>query len=181
MIRERLPLVGTLKQKVVQALKYAGWFSGRSVDITKVEEYYSQFGIALSAKARDFFCEYSGIMSKWYIEVHNLNYAADFEFRLFPYPKPYNIDVVDFMYDDAEYTLKSEEYDHVLRLVPEQYTVVMVGEIGYYYPARVWIDTCGKLYATHEYEDDVLLFDSLTELIEYELQGRSLTSIALKK
>ena len=40
---------------------------------------------------------------------------------------------------------------------------------------------CGKLYVTHDYEDDVLIFESLTALIEYEVQGHSFTSIAFKK
>ena len=105
---ERRVLVGDMKQKIFQALKFAGWYSGRKVDITKIEDYYSEFGIILSVKAKAFFSEYYGIMSQWYIEVLNLEHAADFEFSLFPYPKPYKIDVVDFMYDDAEYNMKSE-------------------------------------------------------------------------
>lgn len=177
---ERLALVGDMKQKVFQALKYAGWYSGRKIDTAEIEDYYSKFGIVLSDKAKDFFCEYYGIMSWWYIEVTNLEYCADFEFRLFPYPKQYNIDVVDFMYDDAEYSIKSEEYESILNLTPGPNNMVMVGEIGYYYPARVWIGECGKLYATHDYEDDVLVFDSLIDLIEYEVQGHSFTSIAFR-
>ena len=180
-MRERFVLAGDMNQKVLQALKFAGWHSNRKVDITNIEDYYKGFGIMLSAKAKDFFSEYYGIMSQWYIDVFNLEYAADFEFRLFPYPKHYKIDVVDFMYDDAEYCMKSEEYESVLKLAPEQNNMVMVGEIGYYYPARVWIGECGKLYATHDYEETVRVFDSLIDLIEYEVKGRSFTSIALKK
>lgn len=52
---ERLTLIGDMKQKVLQALIYAGWYSGRKVDITKVEDYYSKFGIVLSTKVKDFF------------------------------------------------------------------------------------------------------------------------------
>ena len=114
-MRERFVLVGDMNQKVLQALKFAGWHSNRKVDITNIEDYYKGFGIMLSANAKDFFSEYYGIMSQWYIDVFNLEYAADFEFRLFPYPKHYKIDVVDFMYDDAEYSMKSEEYESVLK------------------------------------------------------------------
>lgn len=177
---ERLVLVGEMKQKIVQALQYAGWYPERNVDISEIEYYYKKFGIILSSKAKDFFRQYYGIKSKWYIEFHNLDHGPDFEFELFPYPKWYTIDVVDFMYDDAEYTIKSEEYESVLNFAPEQKNMVMVGEIGYYYPARVWIGECGKLYATHDYEDDVLVFDSLIELIEYEVKGCEFTSIAMK-
>lgn len=178
---ERLALVGDMKQKIFQALRFAGWYPGRKVDIKQIEDYYNRFGMTLSAKAKEFFSEYYGITSQWYIEVFNLEYGADFEFSLFPYPKSHKIDVVDFMYDDSEYSIKSEEYESVLRLATEYNNIVMVGEIGYYYPARVWIGECGKLYVTHDYEDDVRIFNSLVELIEYEVKGRSFTTIALKK
>lgn len=56
----------------------------------------------------------------------------------------------------------------------------MVGEIGYYYPARVWIGNSGTMYCTHEYEDDVLKFDSVLQLIHYELLNHDLESFAMK-
>lgn len=177
---ERLTLVGDKEQRIVQALKYAGWYPGRNVDIAKIENYYSRFGMKISTKAKNFFREYSGIMGRWYIDVFNLEYAADFEFELFPYPKSHAIDVVDFMYDDAEYNIKSAEYESVLDFAPEEENLVMIGEIGYYYPARVWIGESGKLYATHDYEDDVFVFDSVIKLIEHELKGREFTSVAMK-
>lgn len=179
-MNERFPLIGNTEQKIIQALKYAGWYPGRKVDITNIEHYYHKFGIKLSEKAKDFFCEYYGILGKWYIEIFNLEWGADFEFELFPYPKTYKIDVIDYMYDDAEYKIKSEEYERVLNDALNENNLVMIGEIGYYYPARVWIGESGKLYATHDYEDDVLIFDSVVKLIEYEIKGRSFTSIAMK-
>lgn len=54
---------------------------------------------------------------------------------MFPYPKQYGINIKDFMYDNAEFTIESEEYKSVKAFAEEN--VVMVGEIGYYYPARV--------------------------------------------
>jgi len=84
------------------------------------------------------------------------------------------------MYDDAEYIVKSEEYESVLNMEPHDNSVNMVDEIGYYYPARVWIGESGIIYATHDYEDDVLVFDSIVELIKYELQNYDFSSVAMK-
>ena len=156
--------MGDIEQKIVQSLKYAGWYPDRKTDISKIEEYYEKFGIK----------------SRWYIEVFNLDWAADFTFELFPYIKSHAIDVVDFMYDDAEYTIKSEEYESVLDFATEDDNLVMVGEIGYYYPARVWIGESGKLYATHDYDEEVLVFDSIVQLIGHEVKGREFSTIAMK-
>ena len=34
MIKERIPISGDLKSKVKQLMEYAGWYEGRSVDIS---------------------------------------------------------------------------------------------------------------------------------------------------
>ena len=47
------------------------------------------------------------------------------------------MEIVDFMYDDSEYRMESEEYRAVKEYAKEN--IILVGEIGYYYPARVWI------------------------------------------
>ena len=40
---ERISLVGDMKQKIYQALEYAGWYPKRKVDIKTNEEYYKKF------------------------------------------------------------------------------------------------------------------------------------------
>ena len=40
MIKERIPISGDLKSKVKQLMEYAGWYEGRSVDISIAEQYY---------------------------------------------------------------------------------------------------------------------------------------------
>ena len=37
MIKERIPISGDLGSKVKQLMEYAGWYEGRSVDISIVE------------------------------------------------------------------------------------------------------------------------------------------------
>lgn len=176
----RITLTGTWEEKIIQSLKYAGWFPGRKTNNIIIDNYYKRFDIELSDKAKEFVVEYYGIKENWYIETTNMNWGADFEFRLFPYPQPYMTDAVDFMYDDAKYTVKSEEYESVLKIASQDNNIIMVGEVGYYYPARVWIGESGKIYATHDYEEDVLKFDTIVELIKYELQNREFTSVAMK-
>lgn len=178
MLTERSLLQGDKTERINQALRKAGWFPGRKTDISAVLNYYRKYNIELGSQAVSFFEEYYGIASQWYIEVTNLEYGADFEFELFPYPIQFKTDIVDFMYDDSDYKMESEEYRNVKAYAKEH--IVMAGEIGYYYPARVWIGNSGTIYCTHEYEDDVLKFDSVLQLIHYELLNHDLESVAMK-
>ena len=75
------------------------------------------------------------------------------------------------MYDDADFIVKSEEYKSALEYSKE--TIALVGQIGYYYPACVWIGESGKLYCTHDYNDDVLVFDTVIELMLHELSAHN--------
>ena len=55
-----------------------------------------------------------------------------------------------------------------------------IGQIGYYYPAQVWISEFGKLYAKYEYQDEVECFSDIFALIERELKKCTIDSVAMK-
>lgn len=82
------------------------------------------------------------------------------------------------MYENERYEVYSTAYEEVLNLANEN--VVFMGEIGYYYPARVWIGEDGKLYTTHEYDNKVHSFSSLVELILDELAFHEMQSVLIK-
>lgn len=82
------------------------------------------------------------------------------------------------MYDDAKYTVESEEYQAAKACAKEP--IILVGEIGHHYPARVWIGNSGILYGTHKYEGDVRKLDSLISLIHCELLNSDLESVVMK-
>lgn len=76
-------------------------------------------------------------------------------------------------YQDYDTNPASELIDKIIYRLKQE-------ETYYYYPARVWIGESGIIYATHDYEDDVLVFDSIVELIKYELQNYDFSSVAKK-
>ena len=47
MTKERIPISGDLKSKVKQLMEYAGWYEGRSVDISIAEQYYANHGVPM--------------------------------------------------------------------------------------------------------------------------------------
>ena len=161
-------LSGTIEEKIIMMLGEAGWYQGRKVNIDEVTDCFSRFGIELSVKAKDFIAEYYKIKEYWYFDKAETSRGHDFEFILFPYPKSYCTDVKDFMYDDMAGELESVEYKAVKAC---DKNICMIGQIGYYYPASVWIGESGKLFCTHEYDEEVLMFDDVTGLIKHEIAG----------
>ena len=85
MIKERIPISGDLKSKVKQLMEYAGWQEGRKVDISIAEKYYADHGVPMMKTTQRFYRKYFGLCCEWYLEQKKLNWAADFQFALFPY------------------------------------------------------------------------------------------------
>ena len=85
MIKERTLISGDLKSKVKQLMEYAGWYEGRKVDISIAEQYYADHGVPMMKTVQRFYRKYFGLCCEWYLEQKKMNWAADFEFALFPY------------------------------------------------------------------------------------------------
>ena len=85
MIKERIPISGDLKSKVRQLMEYAGWQEGRKVDISIAEKYYADHGVPMMKTTQRFYRKYFGLCCEGYLEQKKLNWAADFQFALFPY------------------------------------------------------------------------------------------------
>ncbi len=178
-LADREPLRGSRLERIFQALRKAGWYPGRRVDISNVLNYYQKQNVPLNAPSVSFYEEYYGIASQWYIMHTDLERSSPaFDFLLFPQLPEYRTNLKDFMYDDPDDSIESGRYSAAKACAGEP--IVMVGEIGYYYPAQVWIADSGKLYCTHEYHEQVLAFDNVIELIQHELSKTPLDSVAMK-
>ena len=103
-----------IDEKVKRILEKAGWYPGRRENIDEVINYFKKYGIALSEKAKDFISEYYKIMPYWFFNTDKTDRGGDFEFMFFPYPSSYKINVFDYLYDDLDGALKSEEYKAVV-------------------------------------------------------------------
>ena len=51
--------------------------------------------------------------------------------------------------------------------------VVYIGDIGYYYPAFVYIGVSGKIYTAHDYDDIIRCYDSVPEMLVYDFQNHA--------
>ena len=178
LLNKMVRLEGTRQERVLKALEMAGWYNGRSADISEVESYYKEIGVELSDGARSFFREYYGLAGHWWIDRDSEpNQAADFEFS--PMPNGNSLQPKDYMFDDRDYTLPSGDYLAVSQLANEHF--VLAGSIGYYYPAEVWIGESGRIYSTHEYDMAVRFYDSAADLIVWELGKQTFDYVTIQK
>lgn len=175
MIKERISLSGDLKDKVKQLMQYAGWFEGRKVDISIAEQYYFKRGVEMMKSTRRFYQKYFGLCCEWYLEQKKMNWAADFQFALFPYL----VNGIKNHLEDAYFhDMSGCELAEIEKIAGER--CQPVGHIGYYYPAEIWISEYGKLYAKYEYQSEVECFSDIFALIERELQKCEINSVAMK-
>ena len=173
MIKERTLISGDLKSKVKQLMEYAGWYEGRKVDISIAEQYYADHGVPMMKTVQRFYRKYFGLCCEWYLEQKKMNWAADFEFALFPYLVN---GIKDHLEDAYFRDMSGCELAEIEQAAGER--CQPIGHIGYYYPAEVWISEYGKLYAKYEYQDEIECFPDVFALIERELRQCKLDSAA---
>ena len=175
MIKERIPISGDLKSRVKQLMEYAGWYEERKVDISPAEQYYADHGVPMMKATQRFYQKYFGLCCQWYLAQKKLNWAADFEFALFPYL----INGIKNHLEDAYFRdMSGCELAEIEQAAGEK--CQPIGHIGYYYPAEVWISEYGKLYAKYEYQDDIECFSDVFALIERDLRQCKFDSAAMK-
>ena len=175
MIKERIPISGDLGSKVKQLMEYAGWYEGRSVDISIAEQYYADHGVPMMKTTQRLYRKYFGLCCEWYLAQKKLKWAADFEFALFPYL----VNGIKNHLEDAYFRdMSGCELAEIEQAAGEK--CQPIGHIGYYYPAEVWISEYGKLYAKYEYQDEIECFPDVFALIERELRQCKFDSAAMK-
>ena len=175
MIKERIPISGDLKSKVKQLMEYAGWQEGRKVDISIAEQYYADHGVPMMKTTQRFYRKYFGLCCEWYLEQRKLNWAADFQFALFPYL----VNGIKNHLEEAYFRdMSGCELAEIEQAAGEK--CQPIGHIGYYYPAEVWISEYGKLYAKYEYQDEIECFPDVFALIERDLRQCKFDSAAMK-
>ena len=176
-------LYGTHDERIVQMLEMAGWHKGRYVDVSLVEKYYKEQRVAVVHPAKDFFHEYYGIADAWYItrspKLTSIGRVApDFQFDL--YPSKRLDEVSEFVFDVYGNGYPNPHKEQIAINDAAREETTLVGEIGYYYPARVWIGASGAFYTLHEYDHgEVHFYRTLIDFLMWETKQLSLDSAVI--
>ena len=139
------------------------------------EKYYADHGVPMMKTTQRFYRKYFGLCCEWYLEQKKLNWAADFQFALFPYL----VNGIKNHLEDAYFRdMSGCELAEIEQTAGQK--CQPIGHIGYYYPAEVWISEYGKLYAKYEYQDEIECFPDVFALIERDLRQCKFDSAAMK-
>ena len=161
------------EKQLKEIIKFAKEGRNKNFDIPDIEKYYKDNNIILFDKAKEYFKEYNGIMEIVYLSFEDdENAYYDFNFRLL-YPDAY-LKLQDVILE--------EDYgcDDIQEYAGEE--CIIVGFVGYYYPGILAIGKSGSLYIHHyDYSDEILKFNSMMELLDYEIPKRNILKIRDKQ
>ena len=166
-----IELKGTLKERIDEALRLV------CTPVTEEEvadfcKLYQKANVKLLPSAIDFFRKYGGFYRNSYIILKDATFNKEISLNCYS-------TITDYYYSYA-FDPKETEKDMLRRLdwsmddidmVREfaKQEVCPIGEIGYYYPADVYISEDGKLYCIFNWTEDIGVFNTPAEILEIYL------------
>ncbi|MGM0125222.1 hypothetical protein IGI37_002620 [Enterococcus sp. AZ194] len=148
----------TRKQQIKIILQFCGWNSTRKIASIK----------SVLAYFRNKKFEVNEPIERWlqtYFEINSVVYIGRDD--LYDGQPVYQF-VYQFTLEQSELVENTQDFKDILQFSQEQ--CLPLGTFGYYYDGVVAIGLSGTLYIKHDYSEDVAKFDSMTDLISYELR-----------
>lgn len=162
-----IELKGTLKERLDEAIRLA-YTEVNEEELNHFRSIYEKAQIHLLPSAEAFYRQYGGVFRKHYMVLTNpiynrdvyLSCYADFVNSRDPDPDMAPLrgldDVMDF-FEEVKDFAKQE--------------ICPVAQIGYYYPADVYVGENGLLYCVYEFQDEIEVFHSPSEIMESYLKN----------
>ena len=161
-----LELTGTLKERLDQAIRLSN--AGVTEEqVLHFREVYKKAQIPLLPAAEAFYVKYGGVFKKGYIALADPRYKKEICFG-------FAADYTNSRLSDPERAAFSwlddakMDIDDVREFAKQE--VCPVGEIGYYYPAEVFVGENGLLYCVYSYQDEIEVFTEPSEILEAYLK-----------
>ncbi|EJP19495.1 hypothetical protein HMPREF1142_2317 [Peptostreptococcaceae bacterium AS15] len=157
-----LKLKGSLRQRIDTAMSIAN-VPVNIEDLNSFVELYFKANIKLLSSAKDFYSKYGGAFSRIWFEFEDSAYNKEFIFLFYSNLTISELEKIKRLKDTAM------DNDMVEQFAGQE--VCPVAEIGFYYPACVFIGENSLLYCIHEYEDEIRIFEKPEDILEYELSA----------
>ena len=168
-----IELTGTLKERVEEAVRLVCTEISQE-EIDNFCALYEKAGIKLFSASIDFFKKYGGAYRNSYIVLEDSRYNKEISLHCFD-----NITDFYYSYKFAPEEIEKEalrRLDFAMDSIKEMrefagVDVHPIAEIGYYYPADVYIGENGKLYCLYEFKDEFEVHDTPAEILEPYLKN----------
>lgn len=157
-----IELTGSLKQRIDEAIRLAH----TDVSDEELEHFrslYKKAQIPLLPSAEDFYKHYGGVFRNYYIVLTNPEFNKEVYLNFYADSSNFEKEALRRL-DDA-----MMDIDSVRDFAKQE--VCPVGDIGYYYPAVVYVGENGLLYCTYEFKDEIEVFRNPSEILESYLKG----------
>ena len=155
-------LSGTKIEKLRQAMRLA-YTDVSEEELEHFRTVYRENGIILLPTAEEFYRRYGGVFRDHYVILDDPRYNSDLWLCFYA-------DIVsDRWPNEAATRLEDvmDDIDQVKEFAGQE--VCPVGNIGFYYPAVVYVGEDGRLYCVYEYQDEIEVFDTPEEIIAEQL------------
>ena len=173
-IQDTSEIKGKPREIIIDILKKSGAENNNNFDISAIKKTYQSAKVNLYLKAEKFISQYAYLFSskKWTLRYNNSD--IDFFFNFY--------DSRDEKTDQVE-LLKKAAFDTTLPFTGYNFSKIFlkirgialcnitpVGLFGFAQPSTLYIGENGKLYATKGDLNDIRVYDSVVDLLEYELK-----------
>ena len=168
-----IELKGSLKERVDEAVRLV-CTEVTQEEVDNFRTLYEKAGIKLFPSSIEFFKKYGGAYRNSYIMLKDAKYNKDISLNCFS-------NITDYYYSYAFNPKESEKealrrLDFAMDWITEMrefagVEVHPIAEIGYYYPADVYIGEDGRLYCLYEFKDEFEVHDTPAEILEPYLKN----------
>ena len=158
-------LSGTLMERLDEALRLTNTgVSEESLD--RFRRVYDIAQIPLLPSALDFYKAYGGVFREQYLVLRDAIYNGEVFFTFYA-----DLTASQGSAEEAlrRLDLAMDDMDEVRKFAKQ--AVCPVADIGYYYPAAVYVGENGLLYCVYEFQDEIEVFRSPSEIFESYLKG----------
>ena len=159
-----IELTGTLKERLDEAIRLS------YTDVTKNElahfrSVYKKAKIELLLSAVEFYKRYGGVFRNYHLVLSKPEYNNDVYLAFY----------TDFQYKEENIYrmldgVMDADFIDRLKAVAKQ-KICPVAQIGYYYPADVYIGENGLLYCLYEFQEQIEIFNTPSEILESYLKN----------
>ena len=155
-----IELTGTKKERIEQAIRLAHT-EVREDELAHFRETYRKVGIPLLPSAEAFYRKYGGVFRKQYLFLDDPKYNRDVSLDFY----------TDISDSEQEVIRRFEEAMSEIDMVRDyaKQDVCPVGDIGFYYPACVYIGADGLLYCVFEYKEEIEIHREPSEILAEQL------------
>ena len=134
---------------------------------------YDKAGVKLLPSAIDFFIQYGGAYRDSYIMLTDPAYNKEISLGCFSLVRKYYSYMFDPVSMEKDMLIRldeaMEEYDNVKQIAKQE--ICPVAEIGYYYPALVYIGEDGRLYCVYDWTEEIEVFDDPAQILAEYLKN----------